>query len=52
MQLAWGPEDEAFRADLVQFLDAHTPKEAEGGVDFSGDVGDDHELVPKWMRDW
>ena len=52
MQLAWGPEDEAFRADLVTFLDAHTPTEAEGGFDFQGDVGDGHELVPQWMRDW
>jgi alkylation response protein AidB-like acyl-CoA dehydrogenase len=52
VQLAWGPEDEAFRADLVQFLDAHTPTEAAGGFDFQGDVGDDHELVPQWMRDW
>jgi len=52
VQLAWGPEDEAFRADLVEFLDAHTPAEAEGGFDFQGDVGDDHDLVPQWMRDW
>jgi alkylation response protein AidB-like acyl-CoA dehydrogenase len=52
VQLAWGPEDEAFRADLVEFLDAHTPIEAEGGFDFQGDVGDDHELVPQWMRHW
>jgi alkylation response protein AidB-like acyl-CoA dehydrogenase len=52
VQLAWGPEDEAFRADLVKFLDAHTPPEAVGGFDFQGDVGDDHELVPQWMRDW
>ena len=27
MQLAWSPEDEAFRAELVAFLDAHTPAE-------------------------
>src|SRR5438105_1060751 len=52
MKLAWSDEDEAFRADLVEFLDAHTPAEAEGGFDFQGDVGDDHELVPQWMRDW
>jgi alkylation response protein AidB-like acyl-CoA dehydrogenase len=52
LQLAWGPEDEAFRAELVTFLDAHTPKEAEAGFDFSGDVGDDRDLVPPWMRDW
>ena len=28
VQLAWGPEDEAFRAELIAFLDAHTPDEA------------------------
>ena len=27
VQLAWGPEDEAFRAELVAFLDAHTARE-------------------------
>jgi alkylation response protein AidB-like acyl-CoA dehydrogenase len=52
VQLAWGPEDEAFRADLVEFLDAHTPPEAEGGFDFQGDVGEKGELVPQWMRNW
>ena len=24
MQLAWGPQDEAFRDELLAFLDAHT----------------------------
>ena len=52
MQLAWGPEDEAFRADLVAFLDAHTPVEVRDGFDFQGDVEADGELVPQWMRDW
>jgi alkylation response protein AidB-like acyl-CoA dehydrogenase len=52
VQLAWEPEDEAFRADLVAFLDAHTPAEVGAGFDFQGDVGEEHELVPQWMRDW
>jgi len=52
VQLAWGPPDEAFRADLVDFLDAYTPEEVRGGFDFQGDVGDERELVPQWMRDW
>jgi alkylation response protein AidB-like acyl-CoA dehydrogenase len=52
VQLNWRPEDEAFRADLLAFLDAHTPEEVRVGFDFQGDVGDDHELVPQWMRDW
>src|SRR5262249_6134075 len=25
LQIAWGPEEEAFRAELIAFLDAHTP---------------------------
>ncbi len=52
MQLAWGPEDEAFRADLVDFLDTHTPEEIKDGFDFQSDTADEHELVPQWMRDW
>ena len=51
MQLAWSAEDEAFRAELVQFLDAHTPPEMQRGFD-SYDVGDAHELVPRYLRDW
>jgi alkylation response protein AidB-like acyl-CoA dehydrogenase len=52
LQIAWGPEDEAFRAELVAFLDAHTPDEALAGYDFSGDVSDGRDLVPAWMREW
>ena len=52
MQIAWGPEEEAFRAELLAFLDAHTPEEALTGYDFSGDTADDRELVPQWMREW
>ncbi|HWS44582.1 MAG TPA: acyl-CoA dehydrogenase family protein [Acidimicrobiia bacterium] len=51
MQLAWSAEDEAFRAELVQFLDAHTPPQMQRGFD-SYDVGDAHELVPRYLRDW
>ena len=51
MQLAWSAEDEAFRAELIDFLDAHTPPELRGGYDFQ-DVHDEHELVPQWLRDW
>ncbi len=52
MQIAWGPEDEAFRAELLDFLDTHTPDEARAGYDFSGDVSDGRDLVPAWMREW
>jgi len=52
VQLAWGPEDEAFRADLIAFLDEHTPEEVGLGFDFQSDVEAEGELVPQWMRDW
>jgi alkylation response protein AidB-like acyl-CoA dehydrogenase len=52
LQIAWGPEEESFRAELLAFLDAHTPDEALAGYDFSGDTADDRELVPQWMRAW
>jgi alkylation response protein AidB-like acyl-CoA dehydrogenase len=51
VQLAWSAEDEAFRAELIAFLDAHTPEQMRTGYDFQ-DVRDEHELVPKWLRDW
>ena len=46
MQLAWSPEDEAFRTELIAFLDAHTPEQMRTGYDFQ-DVGDERELVPR-----
>ena len=51
MQLAWNAEDEAFRAELIAFLDANTPEQMRTGYDFQ-DVRDEHELVPQWLRDW
>ncbi len=51
MKLAWSPEDEAFRAELVAFLDEFTPSEMRTGYDFQ-DVGDADELVPQWLADW
>jgi alkylation response protein AidB-like acyl-CoA dehydrogenase len=52
MKLAWSPEDEAFRTELLTFLDAHTPPELAQGYDFQGDIEDGPELVPQYMRDW
>jgi len=52
MKLAWGPQDEAFRDELVSFLDAYAPPEASGGADFMTDFGDEDEIVPQWLRDW
>ena len=47
VQLAWGPEEEAFRAELVEFLDEHVPHEADAGFDYA-DSGerDDSDLIP------
>ena len=51
MHLAWEPEDEAFRAELIAFLDEHAPSETRAQRDFAGeDAGED--LIPKWARDW
>ena len=52
MQLAWGPEEEAFRAELGAFLDAHTPPEARVERDFPATEEPEAELVPKWARRW
>src|SRR5207245_2660460 len=48
VRLAWGPEEEAFRAELDVFLDTHAPKEGVG-LDFgaSEEAG-----IPQWARDW
>ena len=51
MKLAWSPEDEAFRAELVAFLDEKTPPEA-SGYDFLGEVSIGDEIVPAWLRAW
>jgi alkylation response protein AidB-like acyl-CoA dehydrogenase len=51
MKLAWSAEDEAFRAELVTFLDGHTPPEATG-YDFLGEVSEGVEIIPAWLRRW
>jgi alkylation response protein AidB-like acyl-CoA dehydrogenase len=50
--LAWGPEEEAFRADLLAFLDANVPPEVGAGSDFMGEWATEHEVVPAWLRRW
>jgi alkylation response protein AidB-like acyl-CoA dehydrogenase len=52
VKLAWSPEDEAFRDELIAFLDTSTPTELLRGFDFAGDAEDEKELVPQYMRDW
>jgi alkylation response protein AidB-like acyl-CoA dehydrogenase len=53
VELAWGPEEEAFRAELVAFLDEHAPPEAWHPRDFPGDETETAgEVIPGWARDW
>ena len=59
MHLAWDPEVETFRAELVTFLHQHAPPEAGAGHDFAiGDRSDQGaeqsgpDLIPQWARDW
>jgi alkylation response protein AidB-like acyl-CoA dehydrogenase len=53
VQLAWGPEEEAFRAELVSFLDQHAPPEALVQRDFpAGDDPEGGDLLPDWARKW
>jgi alkylation response protein AidB-like acyl-CoA dehydrogenase len=53
VKLAWGPEEDAFRAELEAFLDANVPPEAAVGADsMEGFDDDDAAIVPRWFRDW
>lgn len=55
VQLAWGPEEEAFRAELGAFLDEHAPPEARVVRDFADDPSDDElagSAIPDWARKW
>ncbi|HEX2737420.1 MAG TPA: acyl-CoA dehydrogenase family protein [Acidimicrobiia bacterium] len=53
MHLAWGPEEERFRAELVAFIDEHAPPEARVRRDFADtDGGPGNEILPRWARDW
>ncbi len=49
MKLSWGPEEEAFRAEIAAFLDEHTPEQLRDGRDWIGEEADE---VPQWARDW
>jgi alkylation response protein AidB-like acyl-CoA dehydrogenase len=48
VELSWGPEEEAFRAELDVFLDEHAPAEAMGR-DFATS---EDEGIPRWAREW
>jgi alkylation response protein AidB-like acyl-CoA dehydrogenase len=54
VHLAWGPEEEAFRAELVAFLEEHAPPEALVGRDFAGtgEPREGEDIVPQWSREW
>jgi alkylation response protein AidB-like acyl-CoA dehydrogenase len=52
VRLAWGPEEEAFRAELVAFLDGHAPPEAKGFNRALADGDGDEDLIPDWARRW
>jgi alkylation response protein AidB-like acyl-CoA dehydrogenase len=54
VRLAWGPEEEAFRAELIEFLDDQAPPEMAGGSDWSSASGrgTKTELLPAWARRW
>jgi len=50
MQIAWGPEEDAFRAEIAAFLDANAPPEAY--VPRESDAPGDDQGIPQWARDW
>jgi alkylation response protein AidB-like acyl-CoA dehydrogenase len=53
MHLEWGPDVEAFRHELVAFLEAHAPPQARAPRDFASGAGAaDDEVIPTWARDW
>jgi alkylation response protein AidB-like acyl-CoA dehydrogenase len=49
MQLAWGPEEEAFRTEIAAFLDRHAPPEA--CIPRDSDSGDEGG-IPSWAIAW
>jgi alkylation response protein AidB-like acyl-CoA dehydrogenase len=53
MQLSFGPEVEAFRAEFAAFLDEHAPAEALAGFDQMDSGAEERtELIPQWSREW
>jgi alkylation response protein AidB-like acyl-CoA dehydrogenase len=56
VRLAWGPDVDDFRAELVEFLEEHAPPEAKalkgyGPLSDSGEE-DGASIVPDWARRW
>jgi alkylation response protein AidB-like acyl-CoA dehydrogenase len=50
VELAWGPDEAAFRAELASFLDANAPPEARGHDFPQADEGGGG--ISDWARDW
>jgi alkylation response protein AidB-like acyl-CoA dehydrogenase len=49
VKLEWSAADEAFRAELIEFLEEHAPPEAKQGRDFTEGGGFE---IPAWAREW
>lgn len=52
MKLAWGPEEEAFRAELIEFLAEHTPPEIGDGYDYANERRMEFDVIPDWSKRW
>jgi alkylation response protein AidB-like acyl-CoA dehydrogenase len=53
MQLGWGADVEAFRAELVDFLETHAPPEAKVRRDYASMDGEfGQAIIPRWAREW
>ena len=54
MRLGYDPADEAFRQELVAFIDEHAPAQIRGGRDWIGDDEDTDAdgimVIPEWAR--
>src|SRR5260221_6863882 len=48
MRLEWSAADEAFRGELVEFLEQYAPTEAKAGRDFTEGGGFE---IPAWARE-
>jgi alkylation response protein AidB-like acyl-CoA dehydrogenase len=56
VQLGFSSADEAFRDELLAFIEAHAPEEVAGGRDWMGDDDDTDAdgimVIPEWARRW
>jgi alkylation response protein AidB-like acyl-CoA dehydrogenase len=54
VHLAWGEDEEAFRAELIAFVEANAPEQAITRRDYAVNVRrpEDSEVIPQWARDW